>query len=179
MTISPVVQNCFVSLRYDFPPDLKEMARRSCITPQWGPHHTEGLYMGEGGSHLERVAIAVEGVFGGEFHPDVPTDTGIREAMAQAARDHKRLIPEYILLHDVAKRFCMTVFYEDGRAKPIEWPDFFEGLPHPDRAGVTAWDVMQESGIKDMMRILRHHGISKISYYQDTPGARKSHAIAK
>lgn len=148
------------------PRDLWSDFDRSLGTPQFGPYHHEGPFMGSPGSHLELVLDAISAVQRGEFHPDVPE--GVRRLMQAAASRHAMSVPMYVLLHDIDKIRCLTFVYGDGRKVPVSYTDW-ECLLREDPDGPAIRKMDGDS----LRRFCERRGIRQISYYQNFGGGRE------
>lgn len=147
------------------PRDLWPDFERSLGTPQRGPYHNEGPFMD---SHLRLVLAAIEAVGRGEFHSDVPE--GVRPLMHAAAARYGRLVPMYVLLHDLDKITCLTFVYSDGRKVPVPYEKWQEMLhDDPDGPAVAARDS------EALQRFCERRGIKQISYYQNLGGGDRTH----
>lgn len=150
------------------PRDLWSDFERSLGTPQLGPYHYEGPFMGSPGSHLELVLAALEAVGRGEFHPDVPE--GVRPLMRKEAEEYAEIVPVYVLLHDIDKINCLTFVYTDGRKVPVPHADWERILAaDPEGPAIRALDG------EALRRFCERHGIRQISYYQNTAGGFRTH----
>lgn len=147
------------------PRNLREDFERSLGTPQFGPHHNEGLFMD---SHLRLVLAAIEGVRRGEFHKEVPV--GVRILMSQAAEQFERFVSIYVLLHDLDKINCLTFVHTDGRKIPVSYEEWQEMLrDDPDGPAIL------ERNDEALRSFCERRNIRQISYYQNCGGRDRTH----
>ncbi len=99
---------------------LCELISVSYDTPQYGPHHREGMYMD---THLELIVKRVDEIFEGEIDPSLHPDLIkiLKHLTGQTRKEgedplteeeidaRKNRLKRYALLHDLAKKDCMTL----------------------------------------------------------------------
>ncbi|MBI4434915.1 hypothetical protein HY635_03845 [Candidatus Uhrbacteria bacterium] len=108
------------------PTALKDAARASLDTPQFGPYHNEGLRMD---SHLGAIIETAEAIERGTFNYEslgLPPDraTEVRALLERVVRDHADDLRTYAYLHDLKKPDTMNVELADGTQRVFtmaEW----------------------------------------------------------
>lgn len=136
----------------------KDIIERSFNVPQFGPYHTEGMFMS---AHLGKILSNIEDVKAGKMPEAIPADAAamIRETVASHEEDLKR----YAFLHDIAKADCLTVTYEDGSKNEVSWDEWQE----------MAGDADDPEALD---AFCREQQMSGISYYQQE--AERKHGKA-
>lgn len=131
---------------------LRSKIRESLQVPQWGEHHDEGMYMD---SHLALILENKERAKTDEFSAQIPEE--MRTLLQEVVKKYDEILEKYAFLHDIAKKDCLTIKYEDGTEKAITWEEWQGMLPpalreNPDPVQFAAF--------------ARQAKIKQISYYQ-------------
>jgi hypothetical protein len=111
-----VIMDLLSMARGSVPRSLFPDVERSFLVPQWGPHHTEGLFLRD---HLERVAEALFDAAEGKFSPQIPDRTA--SLLKEASQRFVGEAWSHVFLHDLEKMNCLTLAYQDGRRESLTW----------------------------------------------------------
>ncbi|MBI5230035.1 MAG: hypothetical protein HY981_01920 [Candidatus Magasanikbacteria bacterium] len=103
---------------------LREQILESFQVPQWGKHHNEGIYMD---THLDLILTNLENIQRGEFPPEIPDN--IKKLLQEATTNNRETLERYTFLHDISKKDCLTIKFEDGTALSPTWQEWQDMLP--------------------------------------------------
>lgn len=137
-----------------FPPEktsegVRQAIQDSLDVPQWGEYHNEGMYMD---THLDRILDVLEDARQGVFDEAVPESI---KYILQATADQREQLEQYAFLHDIEKRDCMLVKFDDGRTESLDWAAW----------KVLAGELADEPNPERLAKFFKQQGISSISYY--------------
>jgi hypothetical protein len=123
--------NKLIKELFDESPKLEALIQTSYDVPQMGPHHNEGMYMD---THLELIISRIDDLAKGIVDPSLSPElrsillrVGGQGLEEEAKMERVALLKKYALLHDIAKKDCLTLkpFSADDYPKE-ELPSFEE-----------------------------------------------------
>lgn len=149
---------------------LRGEIEASFSVPQVGEYHNEGGFMD---SHLKLIFDTLEEVKNGRFPEQLLSDahTGTRELLTRAFEKHKDQLDQYVFLHDISKKDCLTLKYTDGRPdEEITWTEWQTRLEQTN-PGLRA----QKGDESALMTFCEESGIESIGYFHASEGGAGKH----
>lgn len=155
---------CLAETLFEKFPVLVENIVQSFDVPQYGVYHREGMYMD---THLALMLATLERMEKGEFDPSLPPEflsilsrVMGTELSLQEREERKRELQKYALLHDIAKKDCLTV-----RGDPVKgdfeptWEEWMALLPE---------DLRRESDPVALDAFFQSKNWTSLSYFQQS-----------
>ena len=142
-------------------PTLVEHITQSFDVPQYGVYHHEGMYMD---THLALMLSVLERMTKEGMDPALPPELQsilsqtIGEGLSLQERDtRKKELQKYVLLHDIAKKDCLTV--RDSVSGDFEptWDEWLAMLPE---------HLRREPNPVALDAFFQSKGWTSVSYYQ-------------
>jgi len=144
--------------------ELRSEIERSFSVPQVGAFHKEGLMMD---SHLDRMYSVIDDVKNGEFAEGISEYA--REVLERAIVVDEGACERYVLEHDIAKAYCMTMEI-GGEKRSVTWDEWQDMLGDTDD-GLLARDGDEEA----LGRFVDDAQITQISYWQKSEKGSLQH----
>lgn len=136
--------------------ELRKQIEESFRVPQYGPYHNEGMFMD---SHLELILQTLEKLKRGEFPEEIPAS--IRSTLQSVAIQFSDVLERYTFLHDISKKDCLTVKYNNGPSKEFTWEEWQAQFTDETKNDPVALRAFCEA-----------QGIKTISYYHSGEGGQ-------
>lgn len=131
---------------------VRAAIEESFRVPQVGQYHNEGMFMD---AHLALALRNIEEIARGNFPNGTPEDA--KPMMKKVVEESKELLEKYVLLHDIAKKDCLTVAFADGTSRAFTWDE---------------WNAFTSEEVKENPVAFRAFcsakGIEDVSYFQAT-----------